>query len=152
MEIVQGIVIGVASGLTLGGLAWLRNWFVRWEQICYFRDLLIHGRKTLYSAQALNDGATPFVSRDMVRAHLYQEIRRNLTEALKGRASQLSFDEISSLASPLGLPDWILAMEEDKQTKQKKVPPLKVYTMMFVEWEQLTWLEFPPYDGQIPDA
>ena len=141
MDIFQGIVIGVFSGLTLGGLAWLRNYWVRRDQIKYFRELIIKERKTIYSATNLSDPIP--IPRDAVRVTVYGGMRRDLFSALEGRASELTFDEKASLSHQVGLIEWLV---EEK----KKTPPFKVYKMMFDEWEQLTWLNLPAYEGEIP--
>ena len=145
MEIVQGIVIGVASGLTLGFLAWIQNRFVRCEQIQYIRELIIKERERIYSSQDL---PKPFrteevVSKHDVRVTRYRAMRRDLFSALDGRASQLSFDEKTSITNQFGPIDWVAETHN-------KLPPFQLYTRMFSEWEKQTWLNLPAYKGEIP--
>ena len=147
MDILQGIVIGVFSGLTLGGFARLRDYWVRRDQIKYFRELIIKERKTIYSATNLSDPIP--IPRDAVRLTIYKDMQHQLSSAVDGRASQLSFDEKRSLPAPLHLAQWLLVTQ--KIEEKGKTLPLKVYTRIFSDWEQLTWLNLPAYDSEIPE-
>ena len=145
MEIFQGIVIGVFSGLTLGGLAYIRDRFVRCDQIKYIRELIIKERERIYSANDLP--GPPFrVTKNVLRLTLYKGMRRNLSATLEGRASQLSFDEKASITSQCEPIDWLLA-----QIRQNQTPPVQMYTKMFSEWENCAWLNLPTYEGEIPE-
>ena len=73
-------------------------------------------------------------------------MRRNLSAALEGRASQLSFDEKASIASQCEPIDWLLG-----QIRQDQTPPVQMYTKMFSEWENCVWLNLPTYEGEIPE-
>ena len=143
MEILQGIVIGVFTGLTLGSLTWIQNRFVRCDQITYIRELIIKERKTIYSATDLFDPIS--IPRDAVRFTVYRGMRKDLFAALEERASQLSFDEKTSITNECQPIDWLLG-----QIRQDQAPPFQMYTKMFSEWEKCAWLNLPAYDGEIP--
>ena len=69
MEIAQGIVIGVFSGLTLWLLELGKNRFwVRRDQIQHLRALIMKERERIYSANDLPGPPFP-VTKDALRTH-----------------------------------------------------------------------------------
>lgn len=141
MDILQGIVIGVASGLTLALLAWIQNRFVRCDQLQYIRALIVKERERIYSSKDIS--GPPRYTKDEVRHAIYKDMHRQLFSAIDGRASQLTFDEKTSLTGPCWPIDWMI------ETHQA-LPPFQLYTKMFSTWEQLAWLNLPAYEGEIP--
>ena len=100
-SVLQGIVIGVSSGVILGLFFWLTGFASarneKRAQIEHLASVVAGFRESIYSAGDLDvrlgDEQKHF-QRDAVRKAQYDDMRREVEQVLQGRASRLSFDEI----------------------------------------------------------
>ena len=97
---VQGIVIGVSSGLTLSALSRLGVWRRRRNQIDYLYRLIQDRRETLLSEivrdQRSSDGQLIIKGEDL-RHRIFANKARRVKDALKYRADAMKSEQISDI-------------------------------------------------------
>ena len=103
-EILQGIVIGVCSGLILSLAFWanrrIERLIERRNQIRYLARVIASYRDKIYGAEILEvpmGGTNQQFSRDAVRKAYFDDMRSQVESILQGRASRLSYDEIDEI-------------------------------------------------------
>lgn len=102
--IVEGVVIGVCSGTILSLFLWIRNKVERRNQVRYIAAIISRGLEDLFQAEAIGDEQTN-TEKACVRRTVYNEMRRELGDALMGRASRLSYDEVKEVCAPFSTLD-----------------------------------------------
>lgn len=147
----QGIVIGVSSGLTMAGLVWLYNrYIVRPDQIHHLRQLILTSRERFYTAQdiPMTQGTKGVLSKYQVRLGHYDDLRSELDLVFAGRTSQLSFDEKRSITAVYRPLDMYL--RTIKRSGEPERLDIRTFISLFSVWEQIPWLKLPPYEGELP--
>ena len=99
-DILQGIVIGVCSGLILSLAFWTNRRIERRSQIRFLAAVIASYRDKIYSAEtlevAMGDENRQF-PRDAVRKAYFDDMRTQVESILQGTASHLSYDEITEV-------------------------------------------------------
>ena len=146
MELVQGIVIGVFSGLTLslifGIVTRIRNCWTRHKQILYLRQILIIGRERIYTAKEgriEEGGFYRNIPVESIRLALYIEMHKDLFSALQERTSGLKYEEMYSVKKAFQAIDEFLS--------QEKGIHLHLYEKAFSDLEKRSWLNLPARQG-----
>ena len=104
-SVLEGIAIGVSSGVILGLFFWLMRGLVsarneKRAQIKHLASVVAGFRESIYSAGDLDvrlGDAEKHVPRDAVRKTRYDDMQHEVEQVLQGRASRLSFDEIRAV-------------------------------------------------------
>lgn len=99
-KVLEGVVIGVSSGLILAFAFWLMDFLKscreRKVQIRHLSDEISRFRDLIYQSTELRierGGTTLDYSKDDVRKAYYDDMRRQVTSILHERASRLSYEE-----------------------------------------------------------
>ena len=134
-KIIDGILIGVGSGVVLSLLSavvlFVSRWKRRRNQIQYIRSLIFDFRRKILAAEPFRD----YTRQDVQKAY-FDDMKRQLSAALEGRATELSFDEVNAIKTiVVGFADLFpqLILNEEGYNKQ-----------IFFKLEAVKWLKLPP--------
>ena len=102
--VATGLVSGIATGLVLAGFFWLISKFRRLserkEKILYLAHLISTHRELMYKpAHPVGPPIETDTGKDIFRKVEFERMKSQLTIALDGRCSRLTFDEINQLRS-----------------------------------------------------
>lgn len=139
---VEGLVVGVASGLVLSGFFCLmdkrKSLAERRDQIRYLARLIASERENMLNldnalggeSKADDEGAS------ITRRASYEAMRQRVEAALGGGSSRLSFDEINQVRSALRDHTYL-----SKDLARRFLVGGKAYNIMFRELESIDWLK-----------
>ncbi len=139
-KVLEGVVIGVSSGVMLGLVFWLTGFTTarieKRDQIRHLASEIARFRESIYSATdlevVLGKEKRDF-SKDQVRKAHYDDMRRIVEQILQGRASRLSFHEIRGVRDAL-YPDHFPGVVLNDAG----------YDKVFHALESIGWLGLPP--------
>ncbi len=142
-NVVQGIFVGVSSGIVLaivigGWNAWLVH-EERQDQINFLALLIENYRTVILEAsdvELMVDGSIVIVHRDVARKTYLNAFHKDVEEVLRGRSSRLSFDEIYQVR--------LVFLHLEYQPEA--VPTDEGYEDLFDQLEALEWLDITPLD------
>ncbi len=102
INVIGGIVSGVAAGIVLSGFFWLigeqRRRSERKEQIQYMASLIATYRERLYKPDwGVGPPIENEIGKNIFRKTMFEQMKDQINTALDGRCSRLSFDEINQL-------------------------------------------------------
>ena len=138
-NIVQGVTIGVASGLILVLFVWVWNSYdqhrERQEQIDYLSATIQEHRLSIEEAEGFyHEALDREFNRDELRKAYLDSMYRRVLAILDGRASRLTFDEVHELRQVFFAlerhPNWI--------------PNDRGYRGLFNDLEAVEWLDLEP--------
>ena len=137
-EIIEGIVIGVSSGIILslffGGKNYINKHVERRDQIKFLAQILVKNRDLIFNAKSMRHPLSGIeAKREEVRKAYFEDMRRQLESVLQNRASRLSYDEIKEVKDIFFtdlFPDVVLNE--------------KGYESIFNNLEAIKWLNLPP--------
>ena len=144
IDIIGGIVSGVASGVVLAIFFWsigiFRQRSERKEQIQYLACLITTHRERMYKPAYLpNDPVESDIGKDIFRKTQFERMKNEVGTALDGRCSRLSFDEINHLRRILD--NWSAITDEWKATKLNWTDVF--CGKLFGELDAIKWLGLP---------
>lgn len=134
----EGFIIGVFSGVTVSIILWGKQAFDIWrdrrKEIKRLRGIIEYFREEIYSATDM-DFQDRFISADVQRREKFDDMARQLNNAIDGGSKNLFYEETQKIKDELYLytdlyPDVI--------------PNLEAYNQIFGNLEGLTWLNLPP--------
>lgn len=140
-NIKAGAIAGIASGLILASIFWLKSCndehTERRDQVKYLSDLIAGFRTQILDTK--EDVFVPrtnqTLSRNNIRKVLYDDLRRQLESALAGRSSRLTYDEIREVHNVfIGL----------HKLYPKFIPNEEWYINTFQKAESINWLKLTP--------
>jgi len=139
--VVQGILVGVSSGIVLAILIGGWNaWRVHEErqgQIKFLALLIENYRIMILGTSDVElrvDDSIVMVQRDVVRKAYLDAFHKDVKEVLQGRSSRLSFDEIHQ----------VRLVFLDLEYRPDAVPTDEGYEYLFEQLEALEWLDLTP--------
>ena len=165
--IVEGVVIGVSSGLIVSGILWWRDArkrkAERRDQIDYIarivalhRGLILGGSNATGESAELAEltrildttGRGRFLDEADLRDHSFNAFKTSLGEALVGHASRLSYDERGQIEVLLKTTDSVLRVREHvfdnpllDEGKVLSQTEDGIFKTMFDEFEKIGWLK-----------
>ena len=137
-KIIEGVVIGVSSGLILSLFVWVKDFankrVERREQIKYLAQLIAKYRDLIYNAETVY---LPPMNREVQRSEFckayYEDMRRQLEAAFQNRTSRLSYDEIKKVRDAFYTDLFPTVVLNDK-----------AYNNIFEELKSIKWLKLLP--------
>ena len=139
-KILEGIVIGVTSGIILSLFFWttgrIENRIERRDQIRYLASVIETSRGLIYSAETIEitlGSKKQRLERDDIRKTYYDDMRRQVDSILQGRASRLSYDEINEVRNVFYTDLYPTVVLNDKG-----------YNNIFGKLESIEWLKLSP--------
>ena len=138
-KILQGIFIGVTSGIILSLFFWGRGYleghFERRDQIRYLANVITDFRDQIYGAETLEvtlGDQKQTVEKDNLRKVYFDDMRTQVESILQGRASRLSYDEINQVRRVFYTDLYPTLILNEKG-----------YNKIFDEMESIEWLKLP---------
>ena len=137
-KIMEGVIIGVSSGVIVSMLLWAKQlfdiWWNRRKEIKRLRDIIEDFRDQIYNATDSTFRGR-FVSADDQRKEQFDNMTRQLNNAIDGGSKNLLYEETQKIKDELHL-----------YTEQHPnvVPNIEAYDQIFGNLKGLTWLELPP--------
>lgn len=109
-SIVEGLVIGIGSGVTLsaiaGFLGWVRHRSRRRDQVGYFRKLIVEGHARFHQDySALSNPAAG-------KTAYFDETYREIQAALSSRSSNMTFDQTHGIKRSFFLYEWFFLQQQ----------------------------------------
>jgi len=140
-KIMEGIIIGVSSGVIVSILLWGKHvidiQWNRYKEIKRLRSIIEYSREEIYSATDM-DFQDRFISADEQRREKFDDMARQLNNAIDGGSKNLLYEETQRIKDEL-----YLYTEQHPDV----IPNLEAYNQLFGNLERLTWLELPPRTG-----
>ena len=162
MDIVSSAVAGLIAALTatiiLGIAKWVRQWWVRRQDVSYLRDVLSEGRKRVMEAKdTFHEGMNATSSADVLRAAQYNNMIKKIAVGVERWTPNLSHAQRQNLLAALAWHHKHSYMK--KNTNYEAVFPelpdgiwparemhLERATEIFNELQSIRWLKLPPLD------
>ena len=161
MDIVSSAVAGLIAALTatiiLGIAKWVRQWWVRRQDVSYLRDVLSEGRKRVMEAKdTFHEGMNATSSADVLRAAQYNNMIKKLGVALEKWMVNLPHKHRKDVFDAL---DWyhtdsLQAIEKDGQAVYVDIPdgkwpttamPMEMAKEKFEKLQSIKWLKLKAY-------
>ena len=147
-SVVEGILIGVSSGVILSLFFWVMN-FVnkrneKRNQIEYLRNEITKFRELIHQATELNlqlGSRSVNHSQAQVRKAYFEDMRRQMETILENRASHLSADEIMEVRQVF-FTDLFPGVELNSSG----------YDSLFAELSNIKWLDLPEMSSPFEDT
>ena len=144
VDVVEGIVSGVAAGVVLAVFFWVidqvKRHSERREQIQYLVTLIASHRERIYKPHYMpGDPVMTDIGKDVIRKVQFESMKKEINVSLDGRCSRLSFDEINKLRRIVN--DWSAITDKWDSTEPNWTD--KFCGNLFGEFEAIEWLDLP---------
>lgn len=136
-RIIEGILIGVASGLVLSVVYWInteaRQRLQKTDQVQHITKIIETKRKVILSSDPHEIPGATIMYSDL-RRRRFERMLRGLETVLRERSSSLSADEINAASKILS--EDSLVVDENLLTEE-------IYNYFFFELEAIKWSGLP---------
>ena len=140
-EIVEGVTIGITISIILGIRAWIKWRVTRRKQVNHLRHLISHGYDRIIGETGF-EHREKVIPADILQYRLFQNIMRDIDDALRYRANSLKFNEVHAIKTILIEIDGIVSALDFDQWQN--TPNRTFYeTHFFGKFRKLKWLELP---------
>ena len=150
-NLLTGITIGVTTAALLGLGEWLRRWLHRREQIKFVRELIVDSFTRLRDEEPLpplpSGESAPSI--DVVRWKRYQEVLRDLEDALSYRLTMLDYGKTHEMRSTLAGQRILI---RNLFGTNRQPGGLEYYRQSYANFQQIKWLKLPPHLFPLPAA